>query len=48
MKHSSDTAAPRPVVTDTATIKAKPGQGCPRCGGAVFAAELVLAKGRVS
>jgi len=32
---------------DTAKIKAKPGQGCPRCGGAVFAAELVLAKGRV-
>ncbi|KAK7601538.1 hypothetical protein V9T40_008979 [Parthenolecanium corni] len=34
------------IIPDTATIKAKPGQGCPRCGGAVFAAELVLAKGR--
>lgn len=33
-------------VVDTAKIKAPEGQGCPRCGGAVFAAELVLAKGR--
>lgn len=36
---------PIPVV-DTAKIKAPEGQGCPRCGGAVFAAELVLAKSR--
>ncbi|XP_076035485.1 muscle LIM protein Mlp84B-like isoform X10 [Oratosquilla oratoria] len=26
--------------------KAAPGEGCPRCGGKVFAAELMLAKGR--
>ncbi|XP_043227681.1 muscle LIM protein Mlp84B-like isoform X2 [Amphibalanus amphitrite] len=32
--------------TDTTTIKASPGQGCPRCGGAVFAAEMMLSKGR--
>lgn len=33
---------------DTTSIKAAPGQGCPRCGGAVFAAEQQLAKGTVS
>jgi hypothetical protein len=40
--------APRITVIDTAIIKAPAGQGCPRCGGVVFAAEQVLAKGRVS
>lgn len=29
----------------TTTIMALAGQGCPRCGGAVFAAEQQLAKG---
>lgn len=38
--------APKTTVIDTAAIKAPPGQGCPRCGGVVFAAEEVLAKGR--
>ncbi|XP_046666177.1 LOW QUALITY PROTEIN: muscle LIM protein Mlp84B-like [Homalodisca vitripennis] len=38
--------APRIHVMDTAVIKAEPGKGCPRCGGVVFAAEEVLAKGR--
>ncbi|CAG9563068.1 unnamed protein product [Danaus chrysippus] len=38
--------APRTTVIDTAAIKAPPGKGCPRCGGVVFAAEQVLAKGR--
>lgn len=33
---------------DTTSIKAPKGQGCPRCGGAVFAAEQQLAKGTVS
>lgn len=33
---------------DTTSIKAPPGQGCPRCGGMVFAAEQQLAKGTVS
>ena len=28
--------------------KAAPGEGCPRCGGKVFAAELMMAKGKVS
>jgi hypothetical protein len=40
--------APRTTVIDTAVIKAPAGQGCPRCGGVVYAAEQVLAKGRVS
>ncbi|XP_056639968.1 muscle LIM protein Mlp84B-like isoform X1 [Diorhabda carinulata] len=38
--------APKTTVIDTTAIKAKPGEGCPRCGGVVFAAEEVLAKGR--
>lgn len=33
------------VINSTTTIKAAAGQGCPRCGGAVFAAEQQLAKG---
>lgn len=45
MFHSD--AAPKTTVIDTAKIKAPPGQGCPRCGGVVFAAEQVLAKGAV-
>ena len=41
-----DLSAARPfVTTDTTCIMAKEGQGCPRCGGAVFAAEQMLAKG---
>lgn len=39
-------SAARPFVAiDTTAIKAPEGQGCPRCGGAVFAAEQMLAKG---
>ncbi|XP_058053479.1 muscle LIM protein Mlp84B isoform X2 [Anopheles bellator] len=38
--------ASRPSTADTSSIKASPGQGCPRCGGVVFAAEQVLSKGR--
>jgi hypothetical protein len=30
-----------------AIAKAPPGEGCPRCGGCVYAAEQMLAKGRV-
>lgn len=33
---------------DTTSIMATKGQGCPRCGGMVFAAEQQLAKGTVS
>jgi hypothetical protein len=33
---------------DTKSIKAPEGQGCPRCGGSVFAAEQMLSKGRVN
>ncbi|EDW96416.1 muscle LIM protein Mlp84B [Drosophila simulans] len=32
---------------DTTSIKARDGEGCPRCGGAVFAAEQQLSKGKV-
>lgn len=39
-------AAPKTTIIDTTSIKAPPGQGCPRCGGVVFAAEEVLARGR--
>ncbi|XP_023947320.1 muscle LIM protein Mlp84B isoform X2 [Bicyclus anynana] len=42
----SPSQAPRTTVIDTAAIQAPPGKGCPRCGGVVFAAEQVLAKGR--
>lgn len=31
-----------------AIAKAPEGQGCPRCGGYVYAAEQMLARGRVS
>lgn len=44
---NSETHAPRTTVADTASIQAPAGQGCPRCGGAVFAAEQQLAKGTV-
>uniref|UniRef100_A0A336MTA1 CSON005688 protein n=1 Tax=Culicoides sonorensis TaxID=179676 RepID=A0A336MTA1_CULSO len=38
--------APKTGGYDTAAIQAPAGQGCPRCGGVVFAAEQVLSKGR--
>lgn len=42
-------SASRPFYNpDTTSIKATDGQGCPRCGGKVFAAEQQLAKGTVS
>lgn len=31
-----------------AIAKAPPGEGCPKCGGYVYAAEQMLARGRVS
>ncbi|XP_044011940.1 muscle LIM protein Mlp84B-like isoform X2 [Aphidius gifuensis] len=41
-----DISASRPSYNpDTTAIKAPAGQGCPRCGGMVFAAEQQLAKG---
>jgi len=45
-----DVSTSRAPIIDTSTtsIKAKAGEGCPRCGGVVFAAEQVLAKGSVS
>ncbi|XP_031640038.1 muscle LIM protein Mlp84B-like isoform X2 [Contarinia nasturtii] len=44
--HENNELAPKTYSIDTAKIQAPPGQGCPRCGGVVFAAELVLSKGR--
>ncbi|XP_037967706.1 muscle LIM protein Mlp84B isoform X1 [Plutella xylostella] len=38
--------APKTALIDCSSIQAPPGKGCPRCGGLVFAAEQVLAKGR--
>ncbi|XP_021953785.1 muscle LIM protein Mlp84B isoform X1 [Folsomia candida] len=35
------------LISSTTTIMAEEGEGCPRCGGAVFEAEKVLAKGRL-
>jgi len=43
----SDVDKVRPSNVSTSTIKAPEGQGCPRCGGAVFAAEQMLARGTV-
>lgn len=40
--------APKTTLLDTQAILAPKGEGCPRCGGAVYAAEQVLAKGSVS
>lgn len=43
----NDTQRPA-YATDTSIIKpGAPGEGCPRCGGAVFAAEQMLARGSV-
>lgn len=42
-------AGTRPIYNpDTTSIKAPEGEGCPRCGGKVFAAEQQLAKSAVS
>ncbi|KAG8229004.1 hypothetical protein J437_LFUL009167 [Ladona fulva] len=41
-----DSYAPKTTVIDTAIIQAKEGEGCPRCGGVVYAAEQVLSKSR--
>ncbi|XP_060877324.1 muscle LIM protein Mlp84B-like isoform X2 [Metopolophium dirhodum] len=45
--YNGDVSTSRAPIIDTSTtsIKAKAGEGCPRCGGVVFAAEQVLAKG---
>lgn len=48
MKLFSDAVSPRTTVIDTAKVQAAKGQGCPRCGGVVYEAEKMLAKGRVS
>lgn len=36
------------VLEPRAIAKAPEGEGCPRCGGYVYAAEQMLARGRVS
>jgi hypothetical protein len=45
---SNAPVAPKTTLLDQAIIQAPPGTGCPRCGGLVYAAEQVLAKGTVS
>lgn len=46
--NSEEDSSNRPLVSNnTTSIKAHEGEGCPRCGGAVFAAEQQLAKGSV-
>lgn len=44
---NSDAERMRPSKPDLGVIKAPEGTGCPRCGGAVFAAEQMLARGSV-
>lgn len=39
---------PGSAVLDVSKIRAEEGQGCPRCGGKVFMAEEINARGRVS
>ena len=39
---------PTPPMEPRAIAKAPEGEGCPRCGGFVYAAEQMLARGRVS
>lgn len=36
------------IVEPKAVAQAPEGEGCPRCGGFVYAAEQMLARGRVS
>jgi len=45
---SSESNAPKATLNNTGAVQAPAGKGCPRCGGVVYAAEQVLAKGRVS
>lgn len=45
---SDDIVVNRPPLLPKAIAKAPPGEGCPRCGGYVYAAEQMLARGRVS
>ena len=46
--HKIDEARAATASIDVSAIKAKEGEGCPRCGGKVFAAEEINARGRVS
>lgn len=39
---------PSSAALDVSKIRAEEGQGCPRCGGKVFMAEEINARGRVS
>jgi len=44
--HKIDEARAATASIDVAAIRAKEGEGCPRCGGKVFAAEEINARGR--
>lgn len=43
-----DVVVNRAVLLPKAIAKAPEGEGCPKCGGFVYAAEQMLARGRVS
>lgn len=43
-----DVVVNRAVLLPKAIAKAPEGEGCPKCGGYVYAAEQMLARGRVS
>lgn len=45
---SDDVVVSRAPLLAKAIAKAPPGEGCPRCGGYVYAAEQMLARGRVN
>ena len=45
---SDDIVTSRAPLLPKAIAKAPEGEGCPRCGGYVYAAEQMLARGRVS
>lgn len=48
MTFSRETRGSGAVLESRAIAKAPEGEGCPRCGGYVYAAEQMLARGRVS
>ncbi|KAK2716277.1 hypothetical protein QYM36_010756 [Artemia franciscana] len=43
---NTESASQKHLIFDTTVIKAKDGEGCPRCGGVVYNAEQMLARGK--
>lgn len=46
--HREEIVTSRAPLLPKAIAKAPDGEGCPKCGGYVYAAEQMLARGRVS